>query len=184
MSENPKTDIKTDTAAEVTSKAADEQTKAAEDTKTAVEAGIPKGVKTEKVAFVTFKGRLSSVSHHGVKATPYFFQKNVPTRIDDVDQGNYKKKAERNPQNWEVTYKSLPVYREAHMMKFNGNKQYPAEITLAFDNKETGEKDVKILFRVGEWVEITDPLIAKQLSDKALANEAWSYQLDKVMVKL
>ena len=139
---------------------------------------------TERVRFVTYKGKMPSASHQGAHGTPYFFAQGQGVRVDRDDEKNYARKNKNNPQNWQVEYRDIYVYEEVHKIKFKGTSANPDEIMLHFDDESItdGEKKmIPIIFKVDEWVTINDDKIAKTMSDKCLSTGSrWSYQLDKI----
>ena len=137
---------------------------------------------TEKRMFVRYiGGKMPSVSHNGSLGESYFFGKNLWVPVASEDYANYERKATKNPHNWEVKYDDIVLYDDVHMIKFKGTAQYPKQITMLFDDEETGEKTREFIFKLDQWTAVNDDVIAKALSNKALANpNVWAYQVDKV----
>lgn len=141
-----------------------------------------KKFETEKKAFVRYKGKMSGLSHNGSEGASYFFSRKQWTPINKVDEGNYERKAAKNPQNWEIKFEDALIYKDIHTIMFKGSKAYPIAIDLVFDD-EKKEKTRKFVFKKGEWVIVPED-IAKTMSDKALSSPlVWAYQVDKVPVK-
>lgn len=128
---------------------------------------------------ITYKGRSHALVHIGASGTEYMFARNRPVRLHPDDVEAYKRRAEKNPNNWELTITKNVVNDEIYQFKFKGTDNNPDKIELNFDDPEELGRKKKYVFPANKWIEVNDEYIIEILGRKAIqsSSRVWEQRI-------